>query len=1360
LTIVANAGEFSLSFTSNGSPAPVCTTFSDIAALGGYPTVEVTGSTLTTVFQSGSDNSLTFNGQAGAGDVLDLSSLTSTSPVKVSVSLGTVTWNPGNHDSFSGIASFVGSSAGRITFVASATGGYAFAASGPNNVLDLSGAGAGLTVSVPSGTVGGFTSGGNDTFSGIASVVGSSLGSTTVIPGASALNFQGLGAGNELDLSSVATSPSAPLSLNESGGSVNGQPNDSVAAGGVTYSFSGISDFAGPTSGNATFFAGPTGGFDFYAAGLNNTLDLSAALSGALVSETDGTVSALTSGGDDTFSGITTFNGSRSGATTFIAGSTDGVNFNASGNGNTFVAGSGSDGFNANGAANALDFPSVGTSLGTPLRVNFSGITVGSLLNDTAAVGATTYTFSGITDFDGASSGFTTFFASSTGGDVFNFSGAGDRLDLSFTSAPSMVVSVPNSTLTLGAVQDTFSGGATFVGPSVGNSTFVAGTYGGYGFTSSGSNNILDLSAAPSGTSVSVPNGTVSGLTFGGSDTFSGITSFVGSSLGDTTLAPGASNVLFEGLGSGNELDLSAAVSAPAAPLSVNVSGGPLTVASSLVDQNTAAVGGVTYSFSGVTSFAGPTSGNATFFAGPTGGYGFNAAGSNNTLDLSAAPTNTTVSVPGGTVSGFTVGGNDTFSGIATFDGAVSGATTFTAGSANGETFNASGNANTFVAGSGSDVFNATGVANALDFSAVSTSSGTPLHVNVSGIMIGSLLNETAVAGSSTYVFSGITTFTGATTGFTTFFASGGGGDRFHFAGSHDNLDLSFSTSPSMVVSVPTGTLTWGSAQDTFSGVANFVSPPSGNTTFVAGSAGGYGFTASGSNNILDLSEAGAGLSVSVPASTVSGFSAGGSDTFSGVASFVGSTAGMTTLAPGPSAISFQGHGTGNELDLSSLASSASVPLSLNVSGTTFNGQPSNTAAVGGVTYSFSGVSSFTGASDGFTTFFAGPTGGYGFNAAGSNNTLDLSAAPAGTTAIVNGDTLSNPGIVTGLTSGTDSFSGIQHITGLVTIAAPTVIGVSSTLANGFYGVGTVVPVTVAFGEPVTVTGTPRLALNSGGVASYASGSGTSTLTFQYTVAAGQDANPLDYASIGALHLNGGTIEDAASNAAKLTLSTPGAAGSLSANRSIVIDTTAPTITITTPTDGSTYLLGQVVTAEYGCADRGGAGVLSCVGTVTNGSAIVTAMVGANSFTVIATDRAGNTRSRTFHYTVIYGFGGFLSPLPASRLLSSSSSISVTFTLTNSLGQAIPASSSAQLAANNGIEVILTGPNSNAQQPVLCSWSATSLYFRCTIKTPAKVRAGATYFITAEENVSGTFKAAPSYSSKPFDFNPEPVTFR
>jgi len=122
------------------------------------------------------------------------------------------------------------------------------------------------------------------------------------------------------------------------------------------------------------------------------------------------------------------------------------------------------------------------------------------------------------------------------------------------------------------------------------------------------------------------------------------------------------------------------------------------------------------------------------------------------------------------------------------------------------------------------------------------------------------------------------------------------------------------------------------------------------------------------------------------------------------------------------------------------------------------------------------------------------------------------------------------------------------------------VTNVSSTAANGSYGTGAIITVTVTFSKAANVTGTPLLALNSGGTAVYTSGSGTSTLSFSYVVGAGQNSPALDATSTAALTLNGGTIQDSTSTAANLTLPAPGAAGSLSANKSIVIDTTAPAV--------------------------------------------------------------------------------------------------------------------------------------------------------------------------------------------------------
>jgi hypothetical protein len=88
-----------------------------------------------------------------------------------------------------------------------------------------------------------------------------------------------------------------------------------------------------------------------------------------------------------------------------------------------------------------------------------------------------------------------------------------------------------------------------------------------------------------------------------------------------------------------------------------------------------------------------------------------------------------------------------------------------------------------------------------------------------------------------------------------------------------------------------------------------------------------------------------------------------------------------------------------------------------------------------------------------------------------------------------------------------------------------------------------------------------------------------------------------------------------------------------------VVDQVAPTITITSPADDAVYTLNQPVKADYSCVDTGGSELASCTSTngtvaVSNGVPIGTSTAGSNSFTVTATDNAGNTNSLTHNYTV------------------------------------------------------------------------------------------------------------------------------
>ncbi len=120
---------------------------------------------------------------------------------------------------------------------------------------------------------------------------------------------------------------------------------------------------------------------------------------------------------------------------------------------------------------------------------------------------------------------------------------------------------------------------------------------------------------------------------------------------------------------------------------------------------------------------------------------------------------------------------------------------------------------------------------------------------------------------------------------------------------------------------------------------------------------------------------------------------------------------------------------------------------------------------------------------------------------------------------------------------------------------APVVTQVSSTLPLGSArNAGKAVPITITFSEPVTVTPPLTLALNVGAPAAYASGSGTSTITLNYTIQAGHNVDPLNYTAVADLE---GTVADAEGNPASLTLPAPALPAALAA-RDLRIDTLAP----------------------------------------------------------------------------------------------------------------------------------------------------------------------------------------------------------
>ncbi|MEK0195586.1 FG-GAP-like repeat-containing protein, partial [Microcoleus anatoxicus] len=150
------------------------------------------------------------------------------------------------------------------------------------------------------------------------------------------------------------------------------------------------------------------------------------------------------------------------------------------------------------------------------------------------------------------------------------------------------------------------------------------------------------------------------------------------------------------------------------------------------------------------------------------------------------------------------------------------------------------------------------------------------------------------------------------------------------------------------------------------------------------------------------------------------------------------------------------------------------------------------------------------------------------------------------------------------------------------------VTAVTATTADGSYGVGSTIAITATFDAAVTVTGTPRLQLETGTTdqfATYISGSGGTVLTFNYVVQAGDSSADLQYLATTALTLNSGTIKETAATAwdAILTLPALASPNSLGGSKNIVIDAVdavAPTVTLnsTSPTTTNAPFL---VTATF-----------------------------------------------------------------------------------------------------------------------------------------------------------------------------------
>jgi YVTN family beta-propeller protein len=167
-----------------------------------------------------------------------------------------------------------------------------------------------------------------------------------------------------------------------------------------------------------------------------------------------------------------------------------------------------------------------------------------------------------------------------------------------------------------------------------------------------------------------------------------------------------------------------------------------------------------------------------------------------------------------------------------------------------------------------------------------------------------------------------------------------------------------------------------------------------------------------------------------------------------------------------------------------------------------------------------------------------------------------------------------------------------------------------------------------------------------------------------------------------------------------------------------VTGTSSASVTITTPANGATYVLGETVLANYSCSGTSA----ECAGTVTNGFPIDTSSLGMKTFTAEASALSGPSANATSTYNVTssYHFIGFSSPVknpPDLNIVNAGRAIPIQFQV---------------LDANNNPVLNLTAP------PVtIGSFSASCASLDTTVSTsiPATTATGGSGF----QNLGGGF---------------------
>ena len=196
------------------------------------------------------------------------------------------------------------------------------------------------------------------------------------------------------------------------------------------------------------------------------------------------------------------------------------------------------------------------------------------------------------------------------------------------------------------------------------------------------------------------------------------------------------------------------------------------------------------------------------------------------------------------------------------------------------------------------------------------------------------------------------------------------------------------------------------------------------------------------------------------------------------------------------------------------------------------------------------------------------------FSLGGAYNTLSATSSPAVWTYTFDMPSYTGPdGPISFTVSGTDivsnPYSDTTSLSFTIDTTSSTIVSVTSSTPDGTYGIGSTIEVIVVYDESVTLSlgsASPTLELwpqtfpsNAYRNATYVAGSGTSSLSFRYTVQVG-DSTP-DLANTPTpINLYGGSLSDAAGNTADLVPPGNLDPNALETLKAIVLDATAPTV--------------------------------------------------------------------------------------------------------------------------------------------------------------------------------------------------------